>query len=128
MKPFILFAILFFTIQSGHAAKIQCDDESSFPLITKAELKSAVDAKTAFIIDVNSADSFKEAHVPGAIHYGAHKKDFAKLLPADKNALIVAYCGGVNCVAWHMAAKVACELGYTNVKHFKEGISGWKKL
>jgi rhodanese-related sulfurtransferase len=41
--------------------------------------------------------------------------------------MIVAYCGGPACTAWKKAAQDACKLGYTNIKHFKEGISGWKK-
>jgi rhodanese-related sulfurtransferase len=48
------------------------------------------------------------------------------MLPADKNALVVAYCGGPACNAYKEGAKAAEELGYTNVKHFKGGISGWK--
>ena len=48
------------------------------------------------------------------------------MLPADKNALIVAYCGGPKCGAWKKAAKAAAALGYTNIKHFSGGISGWQ--
>jgi rhodanese-related sulfurtransferase len=47
-------------------------------------------------------------------------------LPADKNALVVAYCGGPSCNAYTAAAKKAKALGYTNVKHLSAGISGWK--
>ena len=54
------------------------------------------------------------------------KADIAKSLPADKNALVVAYCGGPTCNAYAAAAKAAKELGYTNVKHLSAGISGWK--
>lgn len=108
-------------------ASTDCGNEESFPLINKAELKEVAGKPNAFIIDVNSEDSFKKNHVPGAIHFGSHKKDFAKMLPKDKNTLIVAYCGGPACTAWHKAAEIACKEGYMNVKHFKEGISGWVK-
>jgi rhodanese-related sulfurtransferase len=53
------------------------------------------------------------------------KDNLAKSLPADKGALVVAYCGGPTCGAYAAAAKAAKELGYTNVKHMSAGISGW---
>lgn len=120
------------TTASVYAGKDQgsadCASDSHYPIISKADLKQHVDAKDAFIVDVNSSESFKDAHVPNAIHFADHKTDFAKLLPAQKDALIVAYCGGPKCEAWLNAAKKACELGYTNIQHFKDGISGWKKI
>jgi rhodanese-related sulfurtransferase len=48
------------------------------------------------------------------------------VLPADKAALVVAYCGSPKCGAYKKAANAAVQLGYTNVKHFSGGISGWK--
>lgn len=104
----------------------ECAEESHFPEISKNELKKVVQKKSAFIVDVNSEDSFKEKHVPGAIHYDSRHNEFSKLLPKDKGALVVAYCGGPQCGAWKKAATEACELGYTNIRHFKGGISGWK--
>ena len=96
-----------------------------YPDISISELKSAIDAKKVTVIDVNGSDSYKKGHVPGAIDYTAKKKELAKVLPEDKNALVVAYCGGPSCGAYAAAAKAAKELGYTNVKHMSAGISGW---
>ena len=98
-----------------------------FPDISIDELKSAITAKKATVIDVNGTDSFKAGHVPGAIDFRAQKAELAKLLPSDKGALVVAYCGGPTCGAYAAAAKAAKELGYTNVKHYSPGIDGWKK-
>jgi len=112
-------------VTSWAADKAECKDEAHFPLISKKELTEVAQAKTAVIIDVNSKESFKKVHVPGAFHYETHHKDFAKMLPTEKDKLIVAYCGGTKCGAWHKAAEEACELGYTNIRHFKEGIQGW---
>ena len=97
-----------------------------FPDISIAELKTAITEKKVTVIDVNGTDSFKAGHIPGAIDFRATKADFAKALPADKNALVVAYCGGPTCNAYAAAANTAKELGYTNVKHLSAGISGWK--
>src|SRR3712207_3208744 len=70
-----------------------CSKDSHYPLITKAELRKAVENKEALVIDVNSKESFDKVHVPGAIHFGSSEKNFASLLPAEKGKMIVAYCG-----------------------------------
>ena len=107
-------------------AKADCKSESHYPEIDKATLTSLVGQKGVMIVDVNSKDSFQQAHVPGAIHFGSMKPAaFVKALPEDHNAPIVAYCGGPECGAWKKAAENACEHGYTNIKHFKGGIKGW---
>ena len=59
------------------------------------------------IIDVNGSESYKEGHVPGAIDFEAVGGKLAKALPQDKNALIIAYCGGPQCRAYQAAAKAA---------------------
>ncbi|NDF00271.1 MAG: rhodanese-like domain-containing protein, partial [Verrucomicrobia bacterium] len=66
-----------------------------------------------------------KGHVPTAVDFAAVKSDLAKSLPADKNALVVAYCGGPSCKAYQAAATAAEKLGYKNIKHMSAGISGW---
>jgi rhodanese-related sulfurtransferase len=100
---------------------------AAFPDISRTDLKKAIDAKSVTIVDVNGTASYKSGHIPGAINYVAVKDDFASKLPADKDALIVAYCGSPACGAYAKAAEAAKQLGYTNVKHYSDGISGWKE-
>ena len=94
--------------------------------ITIPELKAAIAAKKVTLLDANGTDSWKEGHIPGAIDFATAKKNLASVLPKDKSALVVAYCGGPACGAYASAAKAAEKLGYTNVKHLKAGISGWE--
>jgi len=95
--------------------------------ISHDDLKQAVDEKSATIIDVNGSRSYAAGHIPGAIDFAKHKDNLAAALPADKNALIVAYCGSPSCGAYARAAEAAVKLGYTNVRHYAGGISGWKE-
>lgn len=99
---------------------------SAFPDISTDNLKKAIAAKDVTIIDVNGAASYKAGHIPGSIDYTAVKSDLAAKLPADKNALVVAYCGSPSCGAYAKAANAAKELGYTNVQHYSAGLKGWK--
>lgn len=117
MKHFIL-ALALCVAATGFGA--------DFGDISHADLTAAVKAKSAVVIDVNGSESYKAGHIPGAIDFEANEKNLAKSLPADKNALVVAYCGSPQCNAWKQAAKAASALGYTNVKHYSGGISGWK--
>lgn len=96
-----------------------------FPDISITELKAAIASKSAVIIDVNGTESWQRGHIPTAIDFGTNESKLASVLPADKNALVVAYCGGPQCHAYQAAAKAAEKLGYTNVKHLTAGISGW---
>ncbi len=93
--------------------------------ISQKDLQAVVTAKSAVIFDVNGTESYNEGHIPGAIDFIAHRDDIAKLLPADKAALVVAYCRNEQCTAYRQAAHAAIALGYTNVKHFAPGIDGW---
>ncbi|MCX6898157.1 MAG: rhodanese-like domain-containing protein [Verrucomicrobia bacterium] len=97
-----------------------------FPEISVAEVKDAIQAKKITLIDVNGSESWKGGHIPGAIDFQSSKGKLASLLPQEKDALVVAYCGGPSCGAYAAAAKAAKALGYTNVKHLKAGLSGWQ--
>ena len=101
--------------------------KSEYPDVSIKDLKSAIEKKEVVVIDVNGTDSFKDGHIPTAIDFEASADKLEKVLPKDKNALIVAYCGGPQCMAYKAAAKKAVALGYTNVKHLSAGISGWKE-
>ncbi len=96
-----------------------------YPDTSVSELKAAIESKKVTVIDVNGTNAYKKGHIPGAIDFAA-TKDLAKALPSDKDANIVAYCGGPTCNAYTKAADAAKKLGYTNVKHLSAGISGWK--
>jgi len=95
--------------------------------ISLADLKAAIVSGKVALIDVNGTDSYKTGHIPGAIDFEADQAKLASLLPADKSALVVAYCANPRCGAYKEGAAAAKKLGYTNVKHFPLGIQGWKK-
>jgi len=115
-----LLAVLFVALAATVVYAAECAD------ITIPDLQAAIAAKTVTLLDANGTESWQAGHIPGAIDFTANKAKLAELLPADKSALIVAYCGGPKCMAYKAAAKAAVKLGYTNVKHLPAGISGWK--
>ena len=115
----------------GGAALLRADEPKQpekypYPDVSIKDLKTAIDKKQVTVIDANGTDSWKDGHIPGAIDFESNAEKLDKVLPKDKDALIVAYCGGPQCMAYQAAAKKAKALGYTNVKHLSAGISGWK--
>lgn len=126
MKRFVVAAFLMATpVVTTLPALAKGAQEFSAPEVTLDELKKLVEAKGATLIDANSEVTYDKGHIPGAVNYSKNAKNFAAVLPKDKSATVVAYCGGPLCTAWEDAAKAAKALGYTNVKHFKGGIKVW---
>jgi rhodanese-related sulfurtransferase len=123
--PFVAAAVCLALI-AGRVVKA-ADDASKCEEISIEDLKKAIDDKKVTVIDVNGTDSYKSGHIPTAVDFEANSDNLAKVLPKEKDALVVAYCGGPQCGAYKAAAKAAMAMGYTNVKHLKSGISGWKE-
>ena len=118
-------SFLVFTFLVTNAfANSNCESDANYPEVTKAELQKMIDDKQAVILDVNSKSSFDKQRIPGAVHFES-QKNIADVLPKNKDATIVAYCGGTMCTDWKKAAVAACKLNYKNIKHFKPGIKGW---
>jgi rhodanese-related sulfurtransferase len=118
MKKLSLFASAMLFAASVFAAE--------FPDITIPDLKAAMSSQKLVLLDANGPDSWQSGHIPGAIDFSTQKEKLASVLPADKNELIVAYCGNPQCQAYLSAAEAAKKLGYKNIKHLVVGIAGWK--
>jgi rhodanese-related sulfurtransferase len=118
MKKILVFVAALVIAANVYAAEI--------PTITIPELKALITSKHVVLLDANGSESWQAGHIPGAIDYSAKKDDLASVLPRDKNALVVAYCGNPQCHAYQAAADAAKKLGYTNIKHLTAGIMGWK--
>lgn len=98
-----------------------------FADISTADLKKAIVEKKVVLLDVNGTESWQQHHIPGALNFETVSTKLAEKLPADKSALIVAYCGNEECPAYRAGALAAKKLGYTNIKHYAKGIQGWLK-
>ncbi len=115
-----------------------------YDVVTTEELKKWIDdGKDMLIVDTMPYEaSYKKAHVPGAQQFlfpipdmkewdeketaGQSQQDFEQLLGADKDKLIVVYCGFVKCTRSHNGAVWAKKLGYNNVYRYPGGIFAWK--
>ena len=99
---------------------LDCDE------VTLADLSKEMKAdKDLHIFDANG-QGVRDRYgvIPGATLL-MKTFDPAKVLPEDKAAKLVFYCGGIRCMAAPRAAIKALDDGYKNVRVLKVGISGW---
>ena len=96
--------------------------------ISVAELlKIMTSGQPYSLFDARPVKRFGSAHIPSAKPAFPKDENFLGLLPADKDGLLVFYCGGPTCPYTGMAVEKAQKAGYTNLKGFQAGIPGWKK-
>ncbi|NGN65205.1 rhodanese-like domain-containing protein [Streptomyces sp. A7024] len=95
-------------------------------LITRDELKAAIDAGTVTVVDALGGDYHAKQHLPGALPLAPAEADAraADLLP-DRGAAIVTYCANPACANSTQVAGRLTALGYTNVRTYREGIQDW---
>lgn len=111
----------------GEAELTQHEEKLLAPLITVEELHDKVVNKDRFIlVDARSVESFAHEHVEGAINIPLKELDskIGTLMPFDQE--IVTMCSGGDCELSTKTATKLLEAGFTNVKNYDGGITGWK--
>ncbi|HUQ54821.1 rhodanese-like domain-containing protein [Lentzea sp.] len=102
-------------------------------LISREELKKGIDAGTLVVVDTMPAAYYKTEHLPGAVNIPGFPYDQAAeltdryapgVLP-DKAAAIVVYCANVPCRNSELVGSRLLQLGYSNVRKYREGIEDW---
>ncbi len=84
--------------------------------------------RVALVVDARPDIKYLEGTVPGAINISFADWEKRKgLLPADKNAQLIFFCGGFKCDLSHKSAAKAREMGYTDVRIYAEGWPVWKE-
>jgi rhodanese-related sulfurtransferase len=97
-----------------------------------AEFRSAVESKSARIVDARPSVFYEQGHVPGAVNLA--RDDFAhdyKRLSAVLNAAgdkpILVYCAGGECHDSRLVANALVSLGFGDVKVFMGGWEEWSR-
>ncbi len=106
------------------------DIEFVKPLVFKALLRTEPPADFMIIDSRPKQPRYDKGHIPTAVSLPDSQFDkmAAEVLPADKSALLVFYCGGLHCPLSHQSAWKAEALGYTNVVVYPAGDPEWVNL
>jgi rhodanese-related sulfurtransferase len=95
-------------------------------LISRDELREALASGTVTLVDALPAAYYDQQHLPGAVNLV--ESDVAAkagaLLP-DTSATIVTYCSNAACGNSQAVANRLGQLGYTDVRKYREGIQDW---
>jgi rhodanese-related sulfurtransferase len=95
-------------------------------LITRDELKAAMDAGGVTVVDTLGGEHYAKQHLPGALELVLADVDArASALLPDRDAAIVTYCSNPACGNSGQVADRLTALGYTNVRKYREGIQDW---
>jgi rhodanese-related sulfurtransferase len=101
---------------------------SHWPIISTEELRVLMQSGTKFLlVDVLPKIMYDEAHIPGSVNIPFSSIRTTPNLPQDKNRLLIFYCMGVACIYSSKAAYAAHEIGYRNLRVYREGIVGWQR-
>ena len=95
-------------------------------LITRDELKAAIDRHQVTVVDALPDSYYSQQHLPGALNLIEDDvvARASTLLP-DKKAAIVTYCSNASCGNSQAVATLLTNLGYTNVRKYRDGIQDW---
>lgn len=119
MKIFFTLLIIALFSSTGCAQSTGTIEAAQFDKLIKEK-------KGLQLIDVRTAQEFKEGHIKGAINIDYYKSDFKQLLAKlDKSKPIAVYCtvGGRS----GAGAKIVQQLGFKEVYDLEGGIVLWQR-
>jgi rhodanese-related sulfurtransferase len=103
------------------------------PLITREELDAEMRAGDVVVVDTMPVTYYEKEHIPGArnipgfpYEQAAEFTDqYAPTVLPDKDVAVVVYCANTPCRNSEFVGQRLLELGYTNVRKYREGIQDW---
>ncbi|WP_433272117.1 rhodanese-like domain-containing protein [Actinosynnema sp. CS-041913] len=103
------------------------------PLITREELHAAIGEGSVVVVDTMPVAYYEKEHLPNARNIPGFPYEEAaaftdRLAPTvlpDKTAAIVVYCANTPCRNSEFVGRRLVELGYPNVRKYREGIEDW---
>jgi len=109
------------------APAFRLSDADTIPL---AQLRSEIGDPKTIILDARAAPFYQQGHIPGALNlsrddFAADYRRLRLTLDASKNTSIVVYCSGGDCHDSRMVASALLSLGFTQVRVYTGGWSGW---
>lgn len=100
---------------------------SSVPIISVQEVKQKLDeGQDIIILDTRSREDYQKKHIKGSLSM-PQDEIYTRYssLPQDKEIIVLCYTE--SCQTSAQVALALLDLGFSNIKDMKEGISGWEK-
>jgi rhodanese-related sulfurtransferase len=100
---------------------------TTIPHISRESLWEMIDRGDEFVlVDALPPLSYAAAHLPGAINMppGSVAARARRRIPHRETEIVV-YCSASTCDSSLVVANRLLELGYLNVRHYREGKADW---
>jgi rhodanese-related sulfurtransferase len=94
--------------------------------ITREHLQAALESGQVTVVDALPVAYYDQQHLPGALNLV--ESDVVQRAPSllpDTSAAIVTYCSNASCGNSKAVARRLEQLGYTDVRTYREGIQDW---
>jgi thiosulfate sulfurtransferase len=99
--------------------------QMEIPQIQIHEAKRQLDQKECLFVDIRDPDSYRSAHIPGALHlHDGNVQEFVE--NTDKNTAVVVYCYHGNSSLGATAYLI--ENGFKTVASMSGGFEAWRQL
>jgi len=103
------------------------------PLVTRDDLEAEIHRAAVVVIDTMPTAYYEREHLPGALNIpgfpyeeaARFTDEFAPRLLPELTAPIVVYCANTPCRNSELVGARLVELGYTQVRKYREGIEDW---
>ena len=104
--------------------------EKNIHRITVSEAKNRFDFNKSIFLDARDAEAYKKGTIPGALNlptgeFAIYYPQMERSLPKDAN--IVVFCSGVDCLSSYYLAVELIKMDYNNIELFEDGVDGWIK-
>ena len=95
--------------------------------IGRDELSAKIERGDDFVlVDALPPMAYAASHLPGAVNIPPERVDeLCRRRIAERQTEVVVYCSGSTCDSSEVVAARLLELGYRNVRHYREGKSDW---
>jgi len=95
------------------------------PQIQIHEAKKQLDEKSSLFVDVRDPGSYRQAHIPGAIHLNdGNVQEFLQTTAKDQSVVVYCYHGNSSLGA----AGFLIENGFTHVASMSGGFEAWRPV
>lgn len=95
------------------------------PQIQIHEAKKKLDEKNSLFVDIRDPGSYRQAHIPGAIHLSdGNIQEFLQNTAKDRSVVVYCYHGNSSMGA----TGYLLENGFTNVASMMGGFEAWRQV
>lgn len=111
-------------------------DKGNYLVVTEEYIEDLImetymersDLAPFYLLDARPYSLYFKSHIPNSMHLDntQYLVKYSNYMPIEKDALIITYCNGFNCIKSHSLAENLMKDGYTNVRVFAGGLPTWQ--